>query len=83
MAKYMIKASYSPEGIKGVMAKGGTARVDERDSSSPAATPTPIAAPTTSRNATIRVIQRMLRDEARCLGYRSADSEPGNHRITL
>ena len=28
MAKYMIKASYSPEGIKGVMAKGGTARAD-------------------------------------------------------
>ncbi len=27
MSKYMIKASYSPEGIKGVMAKGGTARV--------------------------------------------------------
>lgn len=26
MPKYMIKASYSPEGIKGVMAKGGTAR---------------------------------------------------------
>ena len=28
MSKYMIKASYSPEGIKGVLAKGGTARVD-------------------------------------------------------
>ena len=28
MPKYMIKASYSQEGIKGVMAKGGTARVD-------------------------------------------------------
>ena len=28
MSKYMIKASYSPEGIKGVMAKGGTARVE-------------------------------------------------------
>ena len=28
MAKYMIKASYSPAGIKGVMAKGGTARAD-------------------------------------------------------
>jgi uncharacterized protein with GYD domain len=28
MSKYMIKASYSPEGIKGVMAKGGSARVD-------------------------------------------------------
>ena len=28
MSKYMIKASYSPEGMKGVMAKGGTARVD-------------------------------------------------------
>jgi uncharacterized protein with GYD domain len=28
MAKYMIKASYSVEGIKGVMAKGGTARKD-------------------------------------------------------
>lgn len=27
MSKYMIKASYSPEGIKGVMAKGGAARV--------------------------------------------------------
>ena len=27
MSKYMIKASYSPEGIKGVMAQGGTARV--------------------------------------------------------
>jgi len=27
MSKYLIKASYSPEGIKGVMAKGGTARV--------------------------------------------------------
>jgi uncharacterized protein with GYD domain len=26
MSKYMIKASYSAEGIKGVMAKGGTAR---------------------------------------------------------
>ena len=28
MPKYMIKASYSTEGIKGVMAKGGTSRVD-------------------------------------------------------
>lgn len=28
MAKYLIKASYSPEGIKGVMAKGGTARAE-------------------------------------------------------
>ena len=28
MAKYMIRASYSPEGIKGVMAKGGTARAE-------------------------------------------------------
>jgi uncharacterized protein with GYD domain len=28
MSKYLIKASYSPEGMKGVMAKGGTARVD-------------------------------------------------------
>lgn len=28
MSKYMIKASYSPEGMKGVMAKGGNARVD-------------------------------------------------------
>jgi uncharacterized protein with GYD domain len=28
MAKYMIKASYSTEGIKGLMAKGGTARRD-------------------------------------------------------
>ena len=28
MAKYMIKASYSPDGIKGVMAKGGSARAD-------------------------------------------------------
>ena len=28
MAKYMIKASYSTEGIKGVMAKGGTSRKD-------------------------------------------------------
>src|SRR3954454_23397475 len=28
MTKYMIKASYSPEGIKGVMAKGGSARAD-------------------------------------------------------
>ena len=28
MSKYLIKASYSPEGIKGVMAKGGTSRVD-------------------------------------------------------
>ncbi len=28
MAKYMIKASYSSEGIKGVMAKGGSARAD-------------------------------------------------------
>ena len=28
MSKYMIKASYSPEGIKGVMEKGGTARRD-------------------------------------------------------
>ena len=28
MPKYMIKASYSPEGIKGVMAKGGTARAE-------------------------------------------------------
>lgn len=27
MAKYLIKVSYSPEGIKGVMAKGGSARV--------------------------------------------------------
>ena len=28
MAKYMIKASYSAEGMKGVMAKGGTSRKD-------------------------------------------------------
>ena len=28
MAKYLIKASYSPEGVKGVMAKGGTARAE-------------------------------------------------------
>lgn len=28
MPKYLIKASYAPEGIKGVMAKGGTARSD-------------------------------------------------------
>ena len=28
MAKYLIKASYSPQGIKGVMAKGGSARAD-------------------------------------------------------
>lgn len=28
MAKYLITASYSPEGIKGVMAKGGSARAD-------------------------------------------------------
>ena len=28
MSKYLIKASYSPERMKGVMAKGGTARVD-------------------------------------------------------
>lgn len=28
MAKYLIKASYSPEGIKGVMAKGGSSRAD-------------------------------------------------------
>jgi uncharacterized protein with GYD domain len=28
MAKYMIKASYSSEGAKGLMAKGGTARRD-------------------------------------------------------
>jgi uncharacterized protein with GYD domain len=27
MSKYLIKASYSPEGVKGVMAKGGSARV--------------------------------------------------------
>jgi len=28
MSKYLIKASYSTDGIKGVMAKGGTARKD-------------------------------------------------------
>lgn len=28
MAKYLIRASYSPEGIKGVMDKGGSARKD-------------------------------------------------------
>lgn len=28
MAKYMIKASYSPAGLKGVMAKGGSARAE-------------------------------------------------------
>ena len=28
MSKYMIKASYSHEGIKGVMAKGGSARAE-------------------------------------------------------
>lgn len=28
MTKYLIKASYSPEGFKGVMASGGTARQD-------------------------------------------------------
>jgi uncharacterized protein with GYD domain len=28
MAKYLIKASYSPDGIRGVMAKGGSARAE-------------------------------------------------------
>ena len=28
MAKYLIKASYSPDGLKGVMAKGGSARAE-------------------------------------------------------
>ena len=28
MPKYLIKASYSPQGIKGVMKDGGTARAD-------------------------------------------------------
>jgi uncharacterized protein with GYD domain len=28
MAKYLVKASYSAEGIKGVMKAGGTSRVD-------------------------------------------------------
>lgn len=28
MAKYLIKASYSPEGLKGVMSKGGSARAE-------------------------------------------------------
>jgi uncharacterized protein with GYD domain len=28
MAKYMIKVSYSPEGVKGLMAKGGSARAE-------------------------------------------------------
>jgi uncharacterized protein with GYD domain len=28
MPKYLVNASYSPEGIRGVLAKGGTARVD-------------------------------------------------------
>ena len=28
MSKYLIKASYSPDGIKGLMAKGGSARAD-------------------------------------------------------
>jgi uncharacterized protein with GYD domain len=28
MAKYLIKAAYSPEGLKGVMAKGGSARAE-------------------------------------------------------
>jgi uncharacterized protein with GYD domain len=28
MSKYLVKASYSPEGMKGVMAKGGSARAD-------------------------------------------------------
>ncbi|MDQ1402871.1 MAG: hypothetical protein QOG03_1187 [Actinomycetota bacterium] len=28
MAKYLILASYTPEGMKGVIAKGGTARQD-------------------------------------------------------
>src|SRR5262245_53137919 len=27
MPKYLVNASYSPEGIRGVLAKGGTARV--------------------------------------------------------
>jgi hypothetical protein len=27
MAKYLIKASYSPDGLKGVMKAGGTSRV--------------------------------------------------------
>ncbi len=31
MSKYLIKASYSPEGVKGVMAKGGTARAEAID----------------------------------------------------
>jgi uncharacterized protein with GYD domain len=31
MGKYLIKASYSPEGIKGVMAKGGSARAEAID----------------------------------------------------
>jgi uncharacterized protein with GYD domain len=31
MSRYLIKASYSPEGMKGVMAKGGSARVEAID----------------------------------------------------
>jgi uncharacterized protein with GYD domain len=33
MAKYLIKASYSVEGAKGLMSKGGTARRDALDKS--------------------------------------------------
>jgi hypothetical protein len=28
MAKYLIKVSYSPEGVKGLIAKGGSARAE-------------------------------------------------------
>jgi uncharacterized protein with GYD domain len=28
MPRYLVTASYSPEGVKGVLAKGGTARVE-------------------------------------------------------
>jgi uncharacterized protein with GYD domain len=28
MPKYLIEASYSPEGVKGIASKGGTSRVD-------------------------------------------------------
>jgi uncharacterized protein with GYD domain len=28
MPRYLVNASYSPEGVKGVLAKGGTARVE-------------------------------------------------------
>jgi hypothetical protein len=71
MSKYLIRASYSPEGMKGVMAKGGTARVDaiKKLAAGAAARWSPATSPsgatTSTPSLTHRATRPWLRSRAR------------------